>query len=46
MDTVLSLLELAGYVLAILLLSAAVTALVVKVLPSQSAKEQKSSDAA
>ncbi len=41
----LSLLELAGYVLAILLLSAAITWLVVKVLPSESAKQSKSTDA-
>jgi hypothetical protein len=41
MDTVLSLLELALYVGGILGLSAAITWVVVKVSPSESAKQQK-----
>jgi hypothetical protein len=43
-DTVLSLLELTGYVVVILLLSMAVTMAVVKVLPSESAKQQKAQE--
>ncbi|HEY7730889.1 MAG TPA: hypothetical protein VH950_08315 [Gaiellaceae bacterium] len=42
MDTILGLLELAVYVAGILALSAAVTFAVIKISPSQSAKEQKS----
>jgi hypothetical protein len=42
MDTILGLLELAVYVVGILALSAAVTFAVIKISPSQSAKEQKS----
>jgi hypothetical protein len=45
MDTVLGLLELALYVVAVLALSAVVTWAVIKVSPSESAKEQKKADA-
>jgi predicted acyltransferase len=41
MDTVLGLLELVVYVLAVLALSMALTWLVIKISPSQSAKEQQ-----
>ena len=45
MDTVLGLLELVAYVVAVLALSAAVTWAVIRVSPSESAKEQKKADA-
>ena len=41
MDTVLGLLELALYILAVLGLSMALTWLVIRISPSESAKEQK-----
>jgi hypothetical protein len=41
MDTVIGLVELAAYVAAILALSMGITWLVVKVSPSESAKQQK-----
>jgi hypothetical protein len=46
MDTVISLAELILYIAAILALSMAVTWAVVKVSPSESAKEQRASDKA
>jgi len=46
MDTVISLVELVVYILAILALSMAVTWAVVKVSPSESAKEQRSAEEA
>jgi hypothetical protein len=46
MDTFVSLVELVLYIAAILVLSAAVTWAVVKVSPSESAKEQQASDKA
>ena len=42
MDTVLSLIELLLYIVGILALSAALTWLVIRVSPSESAKEQRS----
>jgi hypothetical protein len=42
MDTILGIVGLALYVMAILSLSAAVTFAVIKISPSQSAKQQKS----
>lgn len=46
MDTILGLVELTAYVVAILVLSAAMTFAVVKISPAQSAKKKaKSSDA-
>ena len=45
MDTVLGLLELALYIVAVLALSAAVTWAVIRVSPSESAKEQAQADA-
>jgi hypothetical protein len=45
MDTVLGLLELAVYVVGILALSMALTWLVIKISPSESAKEQKRAEA-
>ena len=41
MDTVIGLLELALYIAAVLALSMALTWLVIRISPSQSAKEQK-----
>jgi hypothetical protein len=41
MDTVIGLLELALYIVGVLALSMALTWLVIKISPSQSAKEQK-----
>ena len=46
MDTVISLVELVLYITAILALSAAVTWAVIKVSPSESAKEQHAQDEA
>ena len=46
MDDALGLLELTLYVIGILSLSAAITWVVVKVSPSESAKQQKAQDAA
>jgi len=43
-DTILGLVELAAYVLAILALSAATTLAVIKISPAQSAKKPKQSD--
>ena len=44
MDTVISLVELTVYIVAILALSMSVTWAVVKVSPSESAKEQRAKD--
>jgi hypothetical protein len=44
MDTILGLLGLAAYVVAVLALSAAVTYAVVRISPAQSAKEQTGKD--
>ena len=44
MDTVLSLVELTAYIVAILALSMSVTWAVVKVSPSESAKEQRAQE--